>query len=63
MIVEDMGGIIKLESSEEGKGSVFSFTLPITTPGDAERAVADVNKDATVTIVEPEPAKPKQTKK
>jgi signal transduction histidine kinase len=32
MIVEDMGGAVKLEQSVEGKGSVFSFTVPIATP-------------------------------
>jgi PAS domain S-box-containing protein len=31
MIVESMGGVIGLEESIEGKGSVFSFTVPITT--------------------------------
>jgi signal transduction histidine kinase len=33
MMVENMKGIIQLESSEEGKGSVFSFTLPIAKTG------------------------------
>src|ERR1039458_5813880 len=32
MIIESMGGVIKLEHSEEGKGSVFSFTVPVATP-------------------------------
>jgi len=32
MIVEQMGGHIKLESSKLGQGTVFSFTLPITKP-------------------------------
>ncbi len=28
LLIEDMGGTIQLEKSEEGKGSTFSFTLP-----------------------------------
>jgi len=32
MIVENMGGSIKLERSEVGKGSTFSFTVSIDTP-------------------------------
>jgi len=31
MLIEKMGGNIKLESSELGKGTTFSFTLPIAT--------------------------------
>jgi len=30
MMIEGMGGEVKLEKSEEGKGSVFSFSLPIS---------------------------------
>ncbi|MFA5025369.1 MAG: ATP-binding protein [Candidatus Shapirobacteria bacterium] len=30
MMLEGMGGEIKLEKSEEGKGSTFSFTIPIS---------------------------------
>jgi signal transduction histidine kinase len=29
LLVENMGGVVALESSIEGKGSTFSFTLPI----------------------------------
>lgn len=32
MIVENMGGQVKLEESIEDKGTVFSFTVPIMTP-------------------------------
>jgi PAS domain S-box-containing protein len=39
MIVENMGGTIKLESSQEGKGSTFSFTLPIATGVDAQHSL------------------------
>ena len=31
MIIESMGGVIKLEKSIEGEGTVFSFTLPVAT--------------------------------
>jgi sensor histidine kinase regulating citrate/malate metabolism len=33
-MVEQMKGQIKLESSVAGKGSVFSFTIPIAKPTD-----------------------------
>lgn len=32
LLTEGMGGTVKLESSEPGKGSTFTFTLPIATP-------------------------------
>lgn len=32
MLIEKMNGTIRLESSEIGKGSVFSFTIPIAKP-------------------------------
>jgi len=32
MIIENMGGSITLEESIEGKGTTFSFTVPIATP-------------------------------
>ncbi|HEX3082243.1 MAG TPA: ATP-binding protein, partial [Candidatus Saccharimonadia bacterium] len=31
LLVEQMGGTIKLEHSEVGKGSTFSFTIPVAT--------------------------------
>ena len=33
LLVEDMGGEIFLENSQLGKGSTFSFTLPLSAPG------------------------------
>jgi len=44
-IVEAMGGTIKLEHSVIGKGSTFSFTMPVVTP---ERQ-ADVHKSRSQT--------------
>lgn len=32
MMTENMGGSMGLDNSQEGKGSTFSFTLPIATP-------------------------------
>jgi len=32
MLIENMGGTIKLDESIEGKGTTFSFTVPIVTP-------------------------------
>lgn len=37
LMIEGMGGKIKLEHSEEGKGSTFSFTLPIARKDVAEK--------------------------
>jgi two-component system phosphate regulon sensor histidine kinase PhoR len=45
MIVETMGGVVKLDRSDAGKGSTFSFTLPVATP---ERLAA-AKKDGTLT--------------
>jgi signal transduction histidine kinase len=36
LIVEGMGGEIKLERSQEGTGTTFSFTLPIATKEQSE---------------------------
>ncbi len=44
MIVESMGGTIALDSSEEGTGSSFSFTVPITTP-QLEQNAKNENED------------------
>jgi PAS domain S-box-containing protein len=51
MIVENMGGVIKLERSEEGKGSTFSFTLPLATQGDIQHAL---DKAAAASAGEPQ---------
>lgn len=37
LIIESLGGKIKLEQSEENKGSTFSFTLPVARP-DSQKA-------------------------
>ena len=37
MMVEKMGGRVTLESSEEGKGSTFSFSLPLSSPGNGKQ--------------------------
>jgi len=48
MIIESMGGTIKLEQSIEGQGSTFSFTVPITTPEhQAATKHADIHTDTT----------------
>ncbi len=44
MIVENMGGSITLDESIEGKGSVFSFTIPISTP-ELKIQASDSNKE------------------
>lgn len=36
MLLENMNGTIKLESSEIGKGSVFSFTIPVSAKNNTE---------------------------
>jgi signal transduction histidine kinase/CheY-like chemotaxis protein len=46
MLIEGMGGRVALESSTEGKGSTFSFTIPIV-GSKAAQATADTSK-ATV---------------
>ncbi|HSX42763.1 MAG TPA: ATP-binding protein [Candidatus Saccharimonadales bacterium] len=38
LMVERMGGEIQLERSELGKGSTFSFTLPVATPAQSKAA-------------------------
>lgn len=44
LMVEGMGGRIKLESSVEGKGTTFSFTLPVATQADISVAKAETAK-------------------
>jgi signal transduction histidine kinase len=38
LMLEHMGGAIKLEHSEMGKGSTFSFTVPVATPAQLKQA-------------------------
>jgi signal transduction histidine kinase len=47
LIAEKMGGAIILESTEEGKGSVFSLTVPIATP---ERRQKQANRAPALPI-------------
>jgi PAS domain S-box-containing protein len=48
LIVEGMGGQIKLESSEADKGSTFSFTLPIATTDQVENKSEVVKTEVKV---------------
>jgi len=52
MIVENMGGKVSLEESVEGKGSVFSFTLPLATHEQMTPAAPKAKTD-TITVTSP----------
>jgi signal transduction histidine kinase/HAMP domain-containing protein len=45
MLVEKMGGKVNLERSEEGKGSTFSFTLPIAGTAQSPQAPGPTQTD------------------
>jgi signal transduction histidine kinase/ActR/RegA family two-component response regulator len=47
MMVENMGGTMALEHSEEGKGSTFSFTMPIASDAVKHTEAAAVTDSAT----------------
>jgi signal transduction histidine kinase len=47
MIIEGMGGEIKLERSEENKGSSFSFTVPAATPERRESQRSEMTVNTT----------------
>lgn len=50
LMVEGMGGKIQLESSAEGKGSTFSFLLPVATPkniGQKDQSSIDIKTGLT----------------
>ena len=47
MIVENMGGNIALEKSEEGVGSTFSFSIPVATTKIKEKPKKKVVKTKT----------------
>jgi signal transduction histidine kinase/PAS domain-containing protein len=49
MIVETMGGVIKLEESVAGKGTVFSFTVPVATSERQAAATGSAPLTDTVT--------------
>ena len=54
MIVESMGGNIALESSAEGQGTVFSFTVPLAKPDQqvsALPAIAAADPPTTSTVL------------
>jgi hypothetical protein len=46
MLVERMGGQIVLDKSEEGKGSTFSFTLPVA----SKQQLKEVRTDAQLQL-------------
>ena len=46
MMVEKMGGVMKLEKSTEDKGSEFSFSLPISGSATATEVKEEVKKEA-----------------
>jgi len=59
MIIENMGGTIALEESIEGKGTTFSFTVPV---GTLERQAVKVRTNVTdsttgLTTIDPAPVK------
>jgi|GEM_PF-5538246 len=52
MIIQGMGGEVKIESSEIGKGTTFSFTMPIAP---AANAAPQPHSDAPAPIANPQP--------
>lgn len=48
MIVENMGGLITLEESVLGKGSAFSFTIPLFKPGMADNPINNLTQIPSV---------------
>ena len=57
LLIEQMGGVIKLEHTEEGKGSTFSITIPFATPAQIKLSAADPEKDTVLA----ESSKPRLT--
>jgi signal transduction histidine kinase len=53
MMIEGMGGEVKLESSVEGKGSVFSFTLPIATKENKPDRLSKIGLSGTASPLKP----------
>jgi len=58
LLTEKMGGELSLDSSEVGKGTVFSFTLPLQPPADEPPVTPEVLPPAKIETPDPNPNPP-----